>query len=148
MQIKQLHSSLTFAPLQASMASNSPKLYKTLKEAKGFCKGLERVYAHEYKGFTAVTPDALILQITQAGTGNSFWHECLWEGEVAGVGSLCDPYVDLDMKEGGTMDKENAWKIKEALEERMRKLLSMWGGESTVSVYDLCGDDKINTHGT
>ena len=83
----------------------SPKLYKTLKEARGFCKGLERVYAHEYKGgargFAAVTPDALILYIMQAGNGNSFWHECLWEGEVAGVGSLCDPYVDLDMKEGG-----------------------------------------------
>ena len=68
----------------------SIKLYKTLKEARGFCTGLERVYAHEYKGgargFATMTPEALILQIAQTGTGKSFWHECLWEGEVAGVG--------------------------------------------------------------
>jgi hypothetical protein len=128
----------------------SIKLYKTLKEARGFCTGLERVYAHEYKGgargFATMTPEALILQIAQTGTGKSFWHECLWEGEVAGVGSLCDPYIDLDMKEWGTMDREKAWKIKEALENGMRKLMSMWEGGSTVSTYDSCGDDKYSWH--
>ena len=128
----------------------STKLYKTLKEAHGFCNGLERVYAHEYKGgargFATMTPAALMSHIALTGTGKSFWHECLWEGEGGGVGSLCDPYIDLDMKEEGTMDREKAWRIKEKLENGMRKLLSMWVGESTVSTYDSCGDDKYSWH--